>query len=182
MCTNLIASVSVQSDHTKTTCPQLSFFNPATVWKRGVGRHWTSWPRLHRLHPMQDYNNTAWYLKHEQQSEKPFKGVMSWPKLASVVFRFWSLPWTNGLSTQLKWKLRDSPIQCTVKLSLTRVTLSLCLNHVATVARLFRSSVFHFLATLSKICEIFFSLVKKAPKLSLLVVTQECKHIQPHKK
>ena len=37
---------------------------------------------------------------------------MSWPKVSSLVFRLWSLPWTNGLNTQLKWKLRYSPIQC----------------------------------------------------------------------
>jgi len=48
------------------------------------------------------------------------------------------------------------------------VMLSLCLNHVATVASLFRSSVFHFLAKLSKICEIFLSREKKTTKLSLL--------------
>jgi len=46
--------------------------------------------------------------------------------------------------------------------------LSLCFNHVATVASPFRSSVFHFLATRSKICEIFFSCEKKTMKLSLL--------------
>jgi len=46
--------------------------------------------------------------------------------------------------------------------------LSLCFNHVATVASLFRSSVIHFLAKLSKICEIFFSCEKKTMKLSLL--------------
>ena len=37
------------------------------------------------------------------------------------------------------------------------VMLSLCFNHVATVAGPFRSSVFHFPAKLSKVCEIFFS-------------------------
>ena len=46
--------------------------------------------------------------------------------------------------------------------------LSLCISHVATVANQFRSSVFHFLARLSKICEIFFSCEKKTMKLSLL--------------
>jgi len=40
------------------------------------------------------------------------KGVMSWPKVSSLVFIFWSLSWTNGPNTQLKWKLRYSPIQC----------------------------------------------------------------------
>jgi len=40
-----------------------------------------------------------------------FKGVMSWPKVSSLVYRFWSLPRTNGHNTQLKWKLRYSPIQ-----------------------------------------------------------------------
>jgi len=43
-----------------------------------------------------------------------------------------------------------------------------CFNRVAIVARPFHSSVFHFLAKLSKICEIFFSCEKKAMKLSLL--------------
>jgi len=46
--------------------------------------------------------------------------------------------------------------------------LSLCFNHVAIVASPFRSSVFHFLAKLSTICEIFFSCEKKRMKLSLL--------------
>jgi len=46
--------------------------------------------------------------------------------------------------------------------------LSLCINHVTTVESPFRSSVFHFLAKLSKICEIFFSCEKKTLKLSLL--------------
>ena len=46
--------------------------------------------------------------------------------------------------------------------------LSLGCSHVATVASAFRSSVFHFLAKLSKICEIFFSCEKKTMKLSSL--------------
>jgi len=46
--------------------------------------------------------------------------------------------------------------------------LSLCISHVATVVSPFRSSVFHFLAKLSKICEIFFSCEKKTMKLNLL--------------
>ena len=45
--------------------------------------------------------------------------------------------------------------------------LSLCFNHVATVASPFCSSVFHFLVKLSKICEIFLC-EKKTMKLSLL--------------
>jgi len=40
-----------------------------------------------------------------------FKGVMTWAKVSSLVFRFWSLSWINGPNTQLKWKLRYSPIQ-----------------------------------------------------------------------
>ena len=40
-----------------------------------------------------------------------FKGVMSWPKVSSIDFRFWGLRWTNGPNIQLKWKLRHSPIQ-----------------------------------------------------------------------
>ena len=46
--------------------------------------------------------------------------------------------------------------------------LSLCFNHVATVAGPFCSSVFHFQAKLSKICDTFFSCEKKAMKLSLV--------------
>jgi len=48
------------------------------------------------------------------------------------------------------------------------VMLSLSFSHVATVVSPFCSSVFHFLAKLSKICEIFFSCEKKTMKLSLL--------------
>jgi len=48
------------------------------------------------------------------------------------------------------------------------ITLSLCFSHMATVASPFCSSVFHFLAKLSKICEIFFSCEKKTTRLSLL--------------
>jgi len=33
------------------------------------------------------------------------KGVMPWPKVATLVFRFLSPPWTNGPNTQHKWKL-----------------------------------------------------------------------------
>jgi len=40
------------------------------------------------------------------------KGVMPWAKVTSPVCRLWSLPWTKGPNTQLKWKLRYSPIQC----------------------------------------------------------------------
>jgi len=54
--------------------------------------------------------------------------------------------------------------------------LSLCFNqsydlpspYVATEASPFHSSVFYFLAKLSKICEILFSCEKKTMKLSLL--------------
>jgi len=46
--------------------------------------------------------------------------------------------------------------------------LSLCFSCVATVAILFCSSVFHFLAKLSEICEIFFSCEKNTMKLSFL--------------
>jgi len=46
--------------------------------------------------------------------------------------------------------------------ALIGVMLSLCLNHVAIVASLFRSSVFHFLAKL------FFTREEKTMKLSLL--------------
>jgi len=46
--------------------------------------------------------------------------------------------------------------------------LSLCFNRVATVVSPFRSSVFHFLAKLFKVCEIFSSCEKNTMKLSLL--------------
>jgi len=60
------------------------------------------------------------------------------------------------------------------------LSLSLCISHVATVESPFRSSVFHFLAKLSKICEIFFSCETENNEVKL--VTQECKHIQPQKR
>jgi len=44
----------------------------------------------------------------------------------------------------------------------------LCFSHVATVASPFRSSVFYFLAKLSRIFEIFFSCERKTKKLSFL--------------
>ena len=40
------------------------------------------------------------------------KEVMTRAKVTSLVCRFWILPWTNGLNTQFKWKLRYSPIWC----------------------------------------------------------------------
>jgi len=60
----------------------------------------------------------SWNWQHDNSrhrglnTETGFKGIMSWPKVSSFVFRIWSLPWTNGHKTQLKWKLRYSPIQC----------------------------------------------------------------------
>jgi len=44
---------------------------------------------------------------------KPVRGpvnkrVMSWSKVSTLVFRFWSLSWTNRPKIQLKWKLRYS--------------------------------------------------------------------------
>ena len=57
--------------------------------------------------------------------------------------------------------------------------LSLCISPVTTVASPLGSSVFHFLAKLSKICEIFIC-EKKINEVKL--VTQECKYIQPQKR
>jgi len=48
------------------------------------------------------------------------------------------------------------------------------LDHVATVASPFRFSVFHFLAKLSKILQIFFSCENKTMTLSLL--HKKCLH------
>jgi len=53
--------------------------------------------------------------------------------------------------------------------------LSHCISHVAIVASPFWSSVFHFLAKLLKLCEIFFACEKKTNEIKL--VTQECRHI-----
>jgi len=47
-----------------------------------------------------------------QFTELTINEVISWPKVSSLVCRFWSLPWTNCPDTQLKWKLRYSPIGC----------------------------------------------------------------------
>jgi len=58
--------------------------------------------------------------------------------------------------------------------------LCLCISQVATVVSPFRSSVFPFLATLSKIYDILFTCEKKINEVEL--VTQECKHIQPQKR
>ena len=44
-------------------------------------------------------------------SSRRIKGVISWPKVSSLVFRFWRLSWTNKPNTRRKWKLRYSPIQ-----------------------------------------------------------------------
>jgi len=44
----------------------------------------------------------------ESQPAEFIKGVVS------LVFRFWSLPWTNRPNTQPKSKLRYSPIQCSL--------------------------------------------------------------------
>ena len=41
-----------------------------------------------------------------------YRTIVEWRKVPSPVFRFWNLPWTNGHNTQLKWKLRYSPIHC----------------------------------------------------------------------
>ena len=49
--------------------------------------------------------------------------------------------------------------------------LSFCISHVTTIVSPFRSSVFHFLAKVSKICEIFFSREKKTNEVKL--VTRE---------
>ena len=58
--------------------------------------------------------------------------------------------------------------------------LFLYISHVAAAASPFRSSVFHFLAKLSEICEIFLWCEKKINDVKL--ITQERKHIQPQKR
>ena len=73
---------------------------------------------------------------------------------------------------KLQWKLDNSncrgpPTSLSYEKFELWVILSLCFSHVATVASPFHSGVFHFLAKLSKICEIFFSCEKKTMKLSL---------------
>jgi len=38
--------------------------------------------------------------------------LKTWPNVSALVFRFWSLPWTNWPNIKLKWKLRYRPIHC----------------------------------------------------------------------
>ena len=52
-----------------------------------------------------------WSAKRDLPRHPTFNEVMSWPKVSSLVSRFWRLPWTNGPNTQLKRKLRYNPIQ-----------------------------------------------------------------------
>ena len=48
---------------------------------------------------------------------------MTWAKVTSLICTFWSLPWTNGPTTQFKWKLIYSPIQCAyLKSSINDIT------------------------------------------------------------
>jgi len=78
--------------------------------------------------------------------------------------------WTRNL----QWNLDNS--NCRGPSTKAWVMLSLCFNqsyescspYVASVASPFHCSVFHFLAKLSRICEIFLSCEKKPMKLSLL--------------
>jgi len=58
--------------------------------------------------------------------------------------------------------------------------LSLCFNHVATVASPFRSSVYS-ISWLNVLKSVRFSSHVKR-KQSIKLVPQECKHIQPHKR
>ena len=46
--------------------------------------------------------------------------------------------------------------------------LFFCINHVAIAASPFRSSVLHFLAKLSEICEIFYSCEKENNEIKLV--------------
>jgi len=74
---------------------------------------------------------------------------------------------------QLQWNLDTSNCRAPQKsLSYEKFELcvmpSLCVSHVAIVVSPFYSSVLHFLAKHSKICEIFFSCEKKAMTFSSL--------------
>ena len=110
-----------------------------------------------------------------------------WDTLTSPAFieqPQWSITaFSPGLSTGLccwyhenfclQWNLDNSNRRgppkkvCYEKFELW-VMLSLCVSHVTTVVSPFHSSVFHFLAKFSKICEIFYSCEKKTMKLCLL--------------
>jgi len=73
----------------------------------------------------------------------------------------------------LQWNLdnsncRDNQKSLSYEKLELRVMLSLCFSHVATGASLLCSSVLHFLAKFSIICEIFISCEKKTLKLSFL--------------
>jgi len=81
--------------------------------------------------------------------------------------------WEPEVLNLIQWNLDNSNCRGPPKsLSYEKfelwIMLSLCFGHVPTVLSPFCSSVFHFLAKLSKICEIFFSYEKKTMKLSLL--------------
>jgi len=116
-----------------------SQFHPL-VWTTECNRHVCIWPsiKIPWVLPLIRLRQTLWYLlqvalnhsvdlKQDNETswyrwEKKFfvylqiypglKGWLPWPKVSSLVFQSWSLSWTNGSNTQLKWKLRYSPIQC----------------------------------------------------------------------
>jgi len=57
------------------------------------------------------YSATFFYILIQTMCEKSeillkLLNAMSWPKVSSLVFRFWSLRWINEPNNQLKWKLR----------------------------------------------------------------------------
>ena len=67
----------------------------------------------------------------------------------------------------IQWNLDNSNCRGPPKKFELWVMLFLCFSHEATVVSQFRSSVFHFLGKLHKICAIFSSCEKKTMKLSL---------------
>ena len=94
-------------------------------------------------------------------------GPMSNLKISLVAFEK-SVDHGDHNENKIQWNLDNSNCREPPKKFELWVMLSLCFSHVATVASQFRSSIFHFLAKLSKICEIFFSCETKTMKLSLV--------------
>ena len=127
-------------------------------------------------------SNQRYFSKHKLFPAKAYVTFVShsWPEwFVCAAFKYWLLTavwflfqwkpcemlwrcdlfphFLKELALDLLLQMHDKGI--TYKFELW-VMLSLCIRHVATVTRPFRSTVFHFLTKPSKICEIFFSCEK----------------------
>ena len=52
-----------------------------------------------------DLAHCYFFIMHNAKQFSHLRGVTSWPKVSSLLFRFWGLPSTNGPTIQLKWTL-----------------------------------------------------------------------------